>query len=224
MKDETLIKLIEDLNSVTYEDKVFLRKMGKSVYLAKVWPKPPEATLVIQSGYNFFFIKDEVREVFVACVLDMGPDNLHWLVHPTFRRKGYLIPALKDYILPYIFLDRDEQMVAVDSKASRKVAEKAGFRAVGEKEMQLMKGEVRSFPVVEMETYAPFTWKRMKTLKARANLAFAQIQIIQDELYVRYQDDALAEQINKLQYQLLNQLEDVGYDLGFEDKDPESND
>jgi hypothetical protein len=87
MKDETLIALIEDLNSGTYDDKVFLRKVGKGVYKAKVWPKPPEAILVIQSGYDFFFIKDEDQEVVVACVLDMGPDNLHWLVHPDFEEK-----------------------------------------------------------------------------------------------------------------------------------------
>jgi hypothetical protein len=224
MHDETLITLIEDLNSGTYEDKIFLRKVGKGVYLAKVWTKPPEAILVIQSGYDFFFIKDEAREVFVACVLDMGPNNLHWLVHPAFRRKGYLVPALKDYILPYLFTDRDDQIVEVASDVSRKVAEKAGFIAVGEKEMRLMKSEVRPFSINEIEAIAPFKWKRMKTLKARANQAFAQLQVIQDELTIRYQDDALAEHIHKLQCQLINHLEDIGYDLGFDDLDIGSND
>jgi hypothetical protein len=224
MKDETLITLLEDINSGTYENKVFLRKVGKGVYIAKVWPKPPEAILVIQSGYDFFFIKDEVQGVFVACVLDMGPNNLHWLVHPDFRRKGYLVPSLKDYILPYLFTDRDDQTVEVSSEASRKIAVKAGFIAVGEKEMRLMKSEVRQSSINEIEAVAPFTRKRMKMLKARANQAFAQLQVIQDELTIRYQDDALAEHIHKLQCQLTIHLEDIGYDLGFDALDLDSND
>lgn len=224
MTDETLINLIEELNSGTYEEKIFLRKVGKGVFLAKAWTKPPEAILVFQSGYDFFFVKDEALDVFVACVLDMGPNNLHWLVHPTFRRNGYLIPALKDYILPYLLTDRDEQKVEVASEISRKVAEKTGFKAVGEKEMQLLKSEVRSFSMVEVEAVAPFTRKRMKALKARANQAFAQIQLIQDELTIRYQDSALTEQISRLHNQLINHLEDIGYDLGFDDNDLGSSD
>jgi hypothetical protein len=80
-----------------------------------------------------------------------------------------------------------------------------------------MKNEVRPFSIDETEAIAPFTRKRMKMLKARANHAFAQLQVIQDELTIRYQDDALAEHIHKLQCQLINHLEDIGYDLRFDD-------
>ena len=74
------------------------------------------------------------ENIFVAIVFDMKID-LHWFVHPDFRGKGHLTEAMKNTILPHLFLTRDEQRItikeleigAANFEASEKVAFNLGF-------------------------------------------------------------------------------------------------
>ena len=75
-----------------------------------------------RGGYTGFFgpeklylIKD-VEGRYVGLVEDRGSSDLHWYTLPGYRRKGYLSTALREVILPHLFLNRSEKMITISHK------------------------------------------------------------------------------------------------------------
>lgn len=142
MKDNTIKRLLGQLNGTDSKYGIFLRPVSETVDFGKVWldkPKMADDLIVDDQPYKFYFIKNQ-EGVYVGAVYDMIND-LHWYVLPAFRKKGILIKALTSFILPHLFLSRQEQRISIDitvtgkknAKASSIVATKAGFIKDAEK-------------------------------------------------------------------------------------------
>lgn len=212
MTNRDLLSLLRVLNSGKYEDKIFLRKIGSGVYLAKVWTNFPRISKTTFPAQDFFFVKAESQNVFVAAVNDMGESNLHWVVAPKFRRKGYLSSALRNVILPWLFQSRDKQLITVDSNRSKTLAKKLGFTELDEITLELTFDDVLGFDWGYFDEIAPFSQERRKLLKDRANYAFDLLKMIRDELDIRYQDVKSLDDVLEYQRNVKNHIEDIGYE------------
>jgi hypothetical protein len=102
MTDETISYIIDLINKGEPQDLIFLRPLTSIVLFGIVWVNNSDEEVCKDSGYNMFFIKNE-NQTIVAGVLDMGEQDLHVFVKPEHRGNGYLVNALKDDILPYLF-------------------------------------------------------------------------------------------------------------------------
>src|SRR5690606_7632934 len=96
---------------------------------------------------QFFFIKNN-KGKYVGAVYDAFND-LHWYILEKERKKGHLTKALKEIIIPYIFLcedfSREFQKISIaggwgdkDYENSRKVAENVGFKAINKYETEFI--------------------------------------------------------------------------------------
>lgn len=132
MTNESLQSLLSILNN---NDKasglIYLRPLSANVDFAKIWIEKLKETDSVTSSDgpdNFYLIKDD-SNVFVSIVYDMWRD-LHWFVLPEYRGMGHLTKALRQTIIPHLFLNRDEQRITINEieigkdnfKASEKVA------------------------------------------------------------------------------------------------------
>ena len=140
MTEKYIIQLMNKLNRFpNYKDCVKVG-IGKNVELAHIW---------YQSGfsdshvpYTYFLIKD--NDNYIGAVLDMTHD-LHWVVLPKHRKKGYLSKALKHVILPYLLeeTDRLEQKISINRSQigetnyqnSLRVALNVGFKPIDEENL-----------------------------------------------------------------------------------------
>lgn len=144
MTNEDLDVYIQQLNAAPFSDNIFTRNLSSKVIWAKVWKKVPtidDKPDPYSYPYKMFFIKNE-KEIYVGVVLDMGSRDLHWYIQKDHRKRGYMTRALRETILPFIFYEeRDTQRLTIDPgqdeyEDSKKVAIKAGFTAVNEKETE----------------------------------------------------------------------------------------
>jgi hypothetical protein len=110
MQTSAIISLINKLNKGSLKDNIIKHSISPNVEFAHIWIKENYNSNI---PYNFFLIRNDIE--YVGAVLDMIYD-LHWVILPRHRRKGYLKKALKGSILPYIFdhLDRDEQKISLN--------------------------------------------------------------------------------------------------------------
>lgn len=135
MSNETLIDLIDRANGRPGEQVLFIRPLTDSVHLAKAWLKPPALldTTAIINGFPLYLIRNPEQR-YVGVVLDMGEADLHWLVLPAYRGKGYLSAALREVVLPHLLQERETQRISISRnfgvkvfEASKRVAQAAGF-------------------------------------------------------------------------------------------------
>ena len=137
MTSDSLQSLIEKLNkNDTSSSLIYCRPISSNVDFAKIWLDKPKLTDSVTSydGPDIFYLIKNNENIFVAIVFDMKRD-LHWFVHPDFRGKGHLTKAMKNTILPHLFLTRDEQRITIKGleiglanfEASEKVALNLGF-------------------------------------------------------------------------------------------------
>lgn len=110
MQTSAIISIINKLNKGSFRDNIVKHSISPSVEFAHIWIKEKYNSNI---PYNFFLIKNELE--YVGAVLDMTQD-LHWVILPKHRGKGYLSKALKGSILEYIFeyLDRDQQKISIN--------------------------------------------------------------------------------------------------------------
>lgn len=132
MTNESLQSLLSILNNnEKASGLIYLRPLSANVDFAKIWIEEPKQTDSVTSSDgpdNFYLIKDD-SNVFVSIVYDMWKD-LHWFVLPEYRGMGHLTKALRQTIIPHLFLNRDEQRITINEieigkdnfKASEKVA------------------------------------------------------------------------------------------------------
>lgn len=201
MTNAEIAKYIRKLNNGSGKETIFTRPLSKNVDLGKVWAKRPKASDDISTTslpYTFFFIKTN-EDKYIGAVLDMCND-LHWYVQPKFRRKGYLVRALKSAILPYLFYERDEQQITIDEYQigernylnSKRVAELVGFKKVRSKRQEevfkLSKNDFDWNLESLEEENTKIGKERIDVLRKRTFYAAKLLWMVQNELEMKYGD------------------------------------
>lgn len=109
MTAKSIIAIINILNRNPNYKNCIKHSISNTVELAHIW--------IENSRHNhrpqtFFLIKE--GNEYVGAVVDMITD-LHWVVLPKHRKKGHLSKALKEAILPYIFIhfERENQTISI---------------------------------------------------------------------------------------------------------------
>ena len=93
MTHETLIRVLERANGGDGPEILLLFPLTDSVVWANLWleaPQPDKTERRIE-GDRVYLIRNEQQYVGIA--LDMGPEDLHWLVLPEHREYHYLSNA-----------------------------------------------------------------------------------------------------------------------------------
>lgn len=134
MSEDSIISIINKLNRNPNYKNCIRHSISKNVELAHIWL---ENSMHKHSPKTFFLIKKENE--YVGAVLDMETD-LHWVILPQHRRKGYLTTALKKAIIPYLFnnFEREELNISINEleigkknyNASKNTALQVGFKKV----------------------------------------------------------------------------------------------
>jgi hypothetical protein len=141
VRNSKLLSLVNQLNRNPNSKNIIRHTISDNVDFAHIWIND---TFYEHRPKTFFLIKNE--EEFVGIVFDMVTD-LHWTIKPKHRKKGHLTKALKEVILPYIFLnlERDEQIISIDENEigkknyinSSKLAKAVGFEDIDSKKFIL---------------------------------------------------------------------------------------
>ena len=206
MKNRDLSTLISRLNNGTSRDLIQLRPLSETVDFAKVWIKRPKLSdeIIHSDGpYKFYFIKNN-RNTYVATVLDMVRD-LHWFVAKKYRKNGYLTTGMRSYILPHLFLNREEQRITVDRKqiglenfkASEKIALNLGFIKTGDNEY-LLKRPNYIADKINYGRNSEISEKRIEELRKKINYIGLSLWLIQTEIEMKYRIDYYTEELREL--------------------------
>lgn len=141
MKLSSIISIINKLNRKPNYKNCIKHSISNNVELAHIWINNP---FYRNNPQTFFLIKNDSG--YVGAVLDMIND-LHWVILPEYRKKGYLTNALKAAIIPYLFInaEREELNISISEleigkknyNASMSTALKAGFKKVDDKSLIL---------------------------------------------------------------------------------------
>lgn len=193
MTNISLQSLIENLNKNDESESLIYRKpLSITVDLAKVWlnrPKPTDSITSSDGPDTFYFIKNNENS-YVAAVYDMKKD-LHWFVLPEHRGKGYLTNAMKDTILPHLFLSRQEQRITIDAdqidfnfNASEKVALNLGFSPKNDTEYFLPKEGYSTYNA-DFQKAEGFSEERIQELRKQINYLSRSLWAIQTEVEMK---------------------------------------
>ncbi|GGA88042.1 hypothetical protein GCM10008015_30780 [Flavobacterium palustre] len=134
MKSSSITSIINKLNRKSYYKNCIKHSISKNVDFAHIWI---ENSRLKHSPKPFFLIKKDNE--YVGAVLDMTTD-LHWVILPEHRKKGYLTTALTEAIIPYLFriVEREELNITINELEigkenydnSLSTALKVGFKKV----------------------------------------------------------------------------------------------
>lgn len=212
MSNEEIEQLLESLNNHQHQNNIFLKSISSKVDLGFVWTEVTElnyrifddpkkrdkAYYPIKTYFRtyspIYFIKDVEGEVgqYVAAVFDMKHD-LHSFVMESFRKQGHLTRALKEVILPHLFLSRKEQRSSIDGSQleevdainSEKVTLKVGFKRIEGlenakvKEYLLLKKQVQKF--VEFPNHHTISKERLEILRERLQFLTTSMDMLRCE-------------------------------------------
>ncbi|AYZ35226.1 N-acetyltransferase [Chryseobacterium indologenes] len=213
MTNKALKSLLEKLNANDKSSSLFfLRPLSPNVDFAKIWTDKPKSTDSVTNSDgpdNFYLIKNDDKK-YVAIVFDMRRD-LHWFVLPDYRGKGYLTMAMKDIIIPHLFLSRDEQRITIKENdigkenftASEKVAISLGFTISEDGEYLLSPTPNIIFDDnVGIDT--PFSLERINELKKQINYLGRSLWAIQTEVEMNLGNTDYSEELKDLVNQIRN--------------------
>lgn len=221
MTNKSLQSLLSRLNN---NDKtsglIYLRPLKANVDFAKVWIHEPKLTDSITNSDgpdNFYLVKNN-ENIFVAIVFDMKRD-LHWFVLPDYRGMGYLTKALKQTIIPHLFLSRGEQRITIKENeigkdnftASEKVALILGFTVQKDGEYLLSNDQYTSEDE-NLGEDTQFSYDRIKELKKHFNYLGRSLWAIQTEIEMKTGNTDYSEELKELVDQIRNhswKLEDL---------------
>lgn len=140
MTDKSIIQLIGKLNRYPDFKDCIKVGIGTNVELAHIWYKDGFSDNHIP--YTYFLIKE--NEKYIGAVLDMTHD-LHWVILPKYRKRGYLSTALKQVILPHILEEmprvvqkisiKRNEIGVINYQNSLKVALNVGFKQLDEENL-----------------------------------------------------------------------------------------
>lgn len=132
MTNENLEKCIDSMNEYKFMDNAFNKKISRNVIFSKYWEKLPSGQYSNESCYEMYFISD--KNNYVAIVLDMGMDDLHFFVKKEFRKKGYLCNAMNTVILHHIHeKERTVQHLTFENETTKNYCiRNMGFQSTGD--------------------------------------------------------------------------------------------
>lgn len=145
MTNKSISELIGQLNGdqLVFPYVICKYQISKTVEYAKVWDNIMSE---IKSATEFYFIKKEDKYVGAVNLLIT---NLHWYILEEERNKGYLTNALKTSIIPHFFnkYEIDYVKISIEDNiedgnnpiASKKVAQKLGFKNISDEKYVLDK-------------------------------------------------------------------------------------
>lgn len=142
MSDDTIRNLLRKLNKGTGKNLIFKNSIGGNVEFAKVWIW--KRGLYFYKDQNFFFVKNEEGK-YVAAIY--GVNNFHWYTLYEERAKGYLSSALKNFVIPYLWGSKRQEI--------HEPFEISISRGIGQKNFKssLHLGKSVGFKIVEENDY-----------------------------------------------------------------------
>ncbi len=133
MTNEWLVEMIQRFNDGALGYSAALRGLSDTVVLAYVWSEEPRGETPQEASSKLYFIMNSGRAIGVVydmCDAFPAPD-LHWLMLEEHRKQGHLHRALHSCILPHLFEDEREEIVATaNSKSNAEYAMRQGFTLV----------------------------------------------------------------------------------------------
>ena len=213
MTSDSLQSLIEKLNkNDTSSSLIYCRPISSNVDFAKIWLDKPKLTDSVTSydGPDIFYLIKNNENIFVAIVFDMIRD-LHWFVHPDFRGNGHLTEAMKNTILPHLFLTRDEQRITIKEleiglanfEASEKVAFNLGFVKSTDGEYFISSDMVVTENYIIGENVS-LSLDRIDELKKYINFLSRSLWTIQTEIEMKFGETDYSDELKDLVYQIRN--------------------
>lgn len=213
MTSDSLQSLIEKLNkNDTSSSLIYCRPISSNVDFAKIWLDKPKLTDSVTSydGPDIFYLIKNNENIFVAIVFDMKRD-LHWFVHPYFRGKGHLTEAMKNTILPHLFLTRDEQRITIKEleiglanfEASEKVALNLGFVKSTDGEYFISSDMFVTENYIIGENVS-LSSDRIDELKKYINFLSRSLWTIQTEIEMKFGETDYSDELKDLVYQIRN--------------------
>jgi hypothetical protein len=232
MKTDEIQEYIDRLNNNDFNETIFLRPINEFVSYAQVWNKIPKLNDKPDFSfkpYSFYFIKNE-NKTYIGAVLDMNAD-LHWYINKDHRKKGYLIKALKEAIIPHLFDHKTsnniikisinkEEIGKENYLNSKKVAELSGFVPINKEQSNFTLTEKifdwDSENIKEQNTY--LSDNRLNLLLTRLSFCHKDLMRISNELTISYDNDKnladLVKKIGNMSYKI--------EDLVFENREQQS--
>ena len=211
MTSESLQSLLERLNkNDTSSSLIYCRPISSNVDFAKIWLEKPKLTDSVTSydGPDIFYLIKNNENIFVAIVFDMIRD-LHWFVHPDFRGNGHLTEAMKNTILPHLFLTRDEQRITIKEleiglanfEASEKVALNLGFVKSTDGEYFISSDMFVTENYIIGENVS-LSLDRIDELKKYINFLSRSLWTIQTEIEMKFGETDYSEELMDLVHQI----------------------
>lgn len=230
MTSDFLQSLIEKLNkNDTSSSLIYCKPLSSNVDFAKIWLDKPKLTDSVTSsdGPDIFYLIKNNENIFVAIVFDMIRD-LHWFVHPGFRGNGHLTEAMKNTIIPHLFLTKDEQRITIKEieigtdnfEASEKVALNLGFVKSADGEY-LLSNENFVTENYNVGEDIPISSDKIDELKKHINFLGRSLWTIQTEIEMKFGETDYSDELKDLVYQIRNhtwKLEDFYWNNKNKDK------
>ncbi|WP_184545355.1 hypothetical protein [Mucilaginibacter sp. FT3.2] len=119
MDIKQIYELLERANSSKQDEFFFIRPLQANVDIALLW-LPIDFDVKDMPDFfgpiTVYLIKNNDKQ-YIGLVEDRGRSDLHWYTLPRYRGKGYLSNALREIILPHLFLNRGEQNITISYKS-----------------------------------------------------------------------------------------------------------
>lgn len=183
MKTKELLNIINRLNKNSKTDFYTKYSIGDNVEFAHIWSDKNHYI-----PYNFFLIKESNK--YIGIVLDMYSD-LHWVIKPEYRKRGYLTKSLQNYILPFLFEveERDEIKISIDENAigktmynnSKSVAQKVGFKSKDNKNFILRYDDFNKVSCLNIH-YTGLDNNEINEIKKQLNLIAKKIYFLNSKI------------------------------------------
>ncbi|WP_139926350.1 hypothetical protein [Hymenobacter sp. DG01] len=214
MTHETLHSVLARANGGDGPEILILRPLTESVVWASLWLEAPrpDQTDRRQHGSKVYLIRNELQE-YVGIVLDHGPADLHVYVPPQHRGHHYMSKALREVILPHLFLDgREVQHITISRNFGRKTFEAAQNAALAAGFVPVHRAEDEEQNIATLEftpvnpddmPYYPGTdtepsAERLQQIKRQLAYHASCLQLLSDEVAMHLADDFLPEEIEEL--------------------------
>lgn len=223
MTEKSIVSIIHRLNKNPNYKNCIKHSISNNVDFAHIWI---ENSRLKHSPKSFFLIKK--GNEYIGTVLDMETD-LHWVILPKHRKNGYLINALKEVIIPYLFniQEKEELNITINEleigkdnyKNSSGTALKVGFKKVDDKSFVLVEKDFdfsnekleikhKGLEDVEIEGIC----KELKAIARKVSVINSKIELSLGKQIEEYSKPSLNEIANKLAY-LKGAFKDMKYDF-----------
>ena len=191
MSIETIEKIIDRLNQKDFEG-VFLEILSKTVEHGIVWQTNLSFGLEGKSTFKtrdeFYFIKDFDKYIGAVLIMKQNGGDLHWFVKKEYRKKGNLTKALAKYILPHLFIEKNEQRITIDEdligrtnfENSKKVALNVGFSQKSEDEFVITDENILRYETNSIRKKG-MSYNRLEELQRKVISIEKELHKIQDE-------------------------------------------